>query len=162
MRDILNNKLNEKRSCVGGLLFLVCAMAIAGMLLFTTTISRASMIRSVAESVEHTIALECIASCYVNPVANGVSNNDVTTRTGGTDLELVAFGNGEDGIGAICPLTQFYDAMKGLHLIPEEASPNENSVSFTYTINRSTYDGYNIGQPSLSLHIGGFTAFNSW
>lgn len=165
MRDLLKDRLNTKREGVGGLLFLVCAMAIAGMLTFSTTLARSAMIRSVAESIEHTIALECLASCYTNPVINGVDTGAGHGYwSGGGDIGFEPIGS-SPGMVRIYPVAQFNEMMTGLKLM-STTRPNAQSsrVEVSYTVHKNSGEddeGYGRNQPSLDLKIGEFAAFDS-
>lgn len=91
--------LKRKRSGFSGLIMLSTTAICAVALIFVVIFMQASTARSVAESVEHTIALECLSSCYVN-------NNDNQTWTSNAIFKpLTAEGN------AINPLEEFNQAM---------------------------------------------------
>lgn len=82
------------------------------------TMMTASSARSVAESVEHTIALECLSSCYVN-------NNPTQTWTSNRTFKPLA-DNGQD----INPLTEFNRIMTQYRLM---GSTGNEKIFMKYT-----------------------------
>lgn len=100
--------LNSERDGTGGLLLLITSSMLAFMMIFTITLIRVSTARSVAESVEHTIALQCLASVYSHPAEYPTEQ----TWTANTTFPSVS----KTGT-AIDPLQQFNDTMKSYHFM---------------------------------------------
>ena len=148
----VKNMLNDKRTCTGGMLFMVCSLFIVMMIAFCVGVSRNAMARSVAESVEHTIALECLASCYTNPGSN--FDNPTTSREGqfNDSKTFAALGT---SLTEINPVREFNDVMTNLNLMAEDSQIT--SYNWLYKkYNSPSAEGYDKGQATFELQVHSF------
>lgn len=159
--------LNTEREGTGGLLFIVVSIMLTFMLVTCFTLARLITTRSVAESVEHTIALQCLASCYINPVDNGLTTTTTEHAYGSEATFAPISGNGH-GI-EIDPTEQFNNIMTELHLMRDGtdwsgevglSSGTKQALYRKYT--KDSAEGYTKGQATFTLQMQPFIAFNSW
>lgn len=129
--------LREERRGTGGLLILYSGLFLSIMLMLTVSLIKVSTARSVAESVQHTVAMECLASSYVNNLDSEVWNGNHVFPSVNKD--------GQD----IDPLEQFNSFMRSYKLLDENQTGDEKIYI--------KYDkSDNNGHPSLTLQIGGW------
>lgn len=128
------NYLKTDRKGTGGLLILYSGAFLSLMLVLTISLIKVSTSRSVAESVEHTIAMECLASSYVNNVNSQTWTSDHVfdsiTKTG----------------QSIDPKKQFNSVMTSYHLI-DPSSTGKETIYMKYNRRDSG------GLPSFTLQI---------
>lgn len=159
MLEKVKNNLCAEKKCTGGLLFLVVSSIIAFMLVFCVLLMKATMTRSVAESVEHTIALECLASCYIDPGGNQIVGETSHSWHGAPTFRSLSGVRTKD----INPVEQFNTIMKNLHLMAGAVEGSTNNVNITYNKNTNgSSAGYGNNQATLTLQMGQFRAENTW
>lgn len=137
--------LKMKRKGTGGLLFIFTSMALAFMMIVSITFIRASTARSIAESVEHTIALQCLASCYTHPDKYNDYNQWTSNKT---------FDSVSDSGSDIDPLGEFNSLMTSYNLI--DPGRGATQISMVYDKNGNVYN--NKKHPTFEIQIAGWTA----
>lgn len=140
--------LKQDRCGTGGLLFIFTSMILAVTMIGTVTFIRASTARSVAESVEHTIALQCLASCYTHPNKYGTTN----TWTSDNVFDSVT----KDGT-TIDPLNEFNSLMTSYHLISNDKA---DKISMKYSKHDNIVNGSY--HPSFEIQIAGWSASDTF
>lgn len=148
--------LNERRSAAGGIVFIFVTMILAFTMIITITFIRASTARSVAESVEHTIALECLASIYTHPTE---FTRDTYTWTSNYTFPAIVTGG-----SAIDPLDQFVSVMQEYNLMKsdERAGVTYDASDITVYMKYIASDPDSNGYPTFEIQIGNWVAFDSW
>ena len=141
--------LNKTRRGTGGLLIIYTSMALTLMLVTTITFIRVSTARSVAESVEHTIALQCLASCYTHP--ESYSNENYWSDN--KEFEPI-YGKGDD----INPQQEFNSLMQSYHLMDSDTSGE--TVAMHYSKTGNVINGKK--HPTFEIQIGNWKCFNSF
>lgn len=137
--------LKRKKAGTGGLLFIFTTMALAFLMVFTVTYIRVTTARSVAESVEHTIALQCLASAYTHPDKYGETNywtsNKIFDPITSTSKE-------------INPLEEFNRIMTSYNLMGKQAT----KIAMAY----NKTDNMNGGVPhsTFEIQVSGWTSKN--
>lgn len=137
--------LKRDRNGTGGLLFIFTSMALAFMMICSITFIRASTARSIAESVEHTIALQCLASCYTHPT----KYNDYNQWTSNKTFDAVS-----DSGSDIDPLQEFNNLMMSYKLI--DPSKPATKISMVYDKKGNVYRGKK--HPTFEIQIAGWSA----
>ena len=146
------NFLNADRRGTGGLLFMFVSIVMALTMVLTITYVRASTARSVAESVEHTIALQCLASCYTHPN----KYNDENFWTGNREFESIT----ETG-QPIDPLQQFNDAMVTYRLMnTRDLGDEQISMAYKKADASSVRKGKKV--PSFEIQISNWSCYDTW
>lgn len=131
--------LTKERGGFSGLLMLATCAILAFAMIFSVTFMQASTARSVAESVEHTIALECLSSCYIN-------NSDSQTWTSNTVFKALS----SEGT-PIDPLAEFNQIMTSYHLM---GAGGAEQILMRY--DKQGSDG--ISSPTFELQIYGWNS----
>lgn len=154
---MIKQMLEKRKDGTGGLLFIFTSMILAVILIGTTTFIRAATSRSVAESVEHTIAMQCLASCYTHPEQYG----DYQVWTSNTTFEPI----NRDGV-RFDPLNTFNSVMKSYRLMRSNERPNAadgasgERISMKWNRNDHVYDGET--HPTFEIQIGPYACYDSW
>lgn len=146
------NFLQSNRHGTGGLLFMFVSIVMALTMVLTITFVRMSTARSVAESVEHTIALQCLASCYTHPD----KYNNENYWTGNREFDSIT----ESG-QPIDPLKQFNDAMVTYHLMsPRGLDKEQIAMSYKKADPSSVRKGQRV--PSFEIQISNWACYDTW
>ena len=117
---MLEEYLNRDVPATGGLLFIVTSMFLAVSLVFGTTLAKETTSRSVAKSVEQQIAIQCLASCYIN------NEDPFEIRDGNRTFKKLG-ANGTE----IDPLAQFNTAMHGYNLMAPQSNATDIAMGYT-------------------------------
>lgn len=147
---------NKERSGAGGILFIGCSMALAMIFVLTITFIRLSTAKSVAESVEHTIALQCLASCYLHPNSYGEDNvwTDTTQK----------FDPITEGGNQIKPVDQFISTMKAYNLMSRgERGKTDGAADIKVAMRYIKHDSSNYSSnPSFEICVYNWSSYDSY
>lgn len=138
------NYLDSARKGTGGLLFLFVSGICALTMIFTITFIRVSTARAVAESTEHTIAMECLASCY---------SNNTPSQTWRTNHEFPPLNSHTMGATNFNPLETFNKTMIAYNLM----DPNDVSEEVYMK-----YDNSNRNHPTFEIQFGPFRIYDTY
>lgn len=157
---MFHSYMNKDRHGTGGVLFLLSTAMLAVMMVFTITFIRISTAKSVAESVEHTIALQCLASAYLHPTKYSDTNTWTSNKT------FDAITTGSDPIN---PLQQFNDTMKAYNLMKhgERSGQADGTADEWIAMKYIKKDSTSLspeGKPlsTFEIQIGGWTCYDNW
>lgn len=138
--------LDSARKGTGGLLFMFVSGICALTMVFTITFIRDSTARAVAESTEHTIAMECLASCY---------SNNLPAQTWNSNYLFPALNSYDPTATPFDPLKTFNDTMHSYRLMAPEYSVPADQVYMKY-------DTSSPNHPTFEIQFGPFQVFDSW
>lgn len=152
--------LNKEREGTGGILFLNVSVILAVCLVLTVTFIRESTSRSVAETVESTIATQCLASCYTNQGKYGSEG-----YWEGVGSETTFKSTSKKGAD-FNPLNTFNETMKHYHLMKDNERAGQTSgesKKFSAEWKRKDYkDSNGNWHASFKIQFDEYTCFDSW
>lgn len=136
--------LNERRDGTSGILLVVVAATLAALMCVSLTLIRASTAKSIAESVEHTVALQCLVSCYTHPYNYG----DYTKWDSNHIFEPIT----KNGT-SIDPATEFNNIMLSEYGMMSDSGNEE--ISMVYDKKGNYFHG--AYYPTFEIQISGWT-----
>lgn len=152
---MVKDYLERDRSAAGGLVFIFVTMILALTMIITITFIRASTARSVAESVEHTIALECLASIYTHP---DIYDGDQTWTSNHVFESINSSGSTIDPLNQFITVMQEYNLMRSDERAGFASGDSEIFIYMRYIEADEDSNGY----PTFEIQIGNWVCFDSW
>lgn len=169
MKNNILAYLKQEKPATGGLLFMTVALIIVAMFIFTVTTSRVTMSRSVAESVEHVIAMECLASCYIHPNQSAVhGQKEIEWNDVGKSFSFQQL-SAKKGSTPITPVKDFNTIMQKLKLMrdasaKEGETPESQSAHmyYKYYTKDDPTEGYKAGQAIFDLQMQEYSNYDTF
>lgn len=152
----MHGYFEQERNGTGGVLFLMVSFLLGICLVLSISFVRQSTSRSVAETVQSTIAMQCLASCYINKAEYGSSGT-------WTDPSKEFKSTSRTYTTTIKPLEQFNQTMKKYRLMrSNERTGRSSGEAKEVYLQWKRYDPDQGYRSTFYFEVGEYVCYDSW